>query len=529
MAVKSYEAWKILPPETITVPERGPECPQDCLEGDAISDFMHAVTDETGIPPQFVRAMMKAVISLACDFRIGYPGHEDIHMRQYLINVSDVPRVGKGESFERSFGIGGLAGGLLSGIFVVEGTNVGSGQYAVKKLADCREEFDKTMGLQKAEVAELESAMVDDEDVAFSGAMEVCDWSDISRILKLNGLPVESEEVKKLKLAATDERVEKARERDYAAVKRLREQEVFAEKKIAAKNPVRRQPRETDDYLRVIFRHDELANAYKNENTSTEELLLTTYERTIAAHGSFLNGERVVENVCVGLIADTTERGFANLYTGRISALSGFLPRCTIEYGKKKYLEEWREMDVPKALAAVKELTAGLARLPKSTVGGSERFVPPETPEATGLRREFQRWLNQQNPNSIPELDTHFRRDVLIRVVASGAERIEIDHVRRAIAWTTYQLGVREFLYPQDQETAVGRLEGGILRVLDKHAPKALSDRDLTQTLHVGERSRGSHDDYNRARAALIKSGAVVVAGKNRVGRELLTRRGQAN
>jgi len=27
----------------------------------------------------------------------------------------------------------------------------------------------------------------------------------------------------------------------------------------------------------------------------------------------------------------------------------------------------------------------------------------------------------------------------------------------------------------------------------------------------------------------LIKSGAVVVAGKNRVGRELLTRRGQAN
>jgi hypothetical protein len=448
-------------------------------------------------------------------------------MRPYLINVSDVPRTGKGESFERAFGVNGLAKDLLHGVFVIEGTTVGSGQYAVKKLADCREEFDKTLDRDRFAPNSTANTIPKD-DPTFTGGNEVTDWAGIGRLLKEHGLPVESEEIKRLKPAPTVERLEKARERDYAAAKKLREKEAAAMAAFLAKNPTQRVPCPTDDFLRAIFRHDELTNAYKNENMSMEELLLTTYERTIAAHGSFLNGERTVENVCVGLIADTTERGFASLYTGRISALSGFLPRCTIEYGTKKYLEEWEETDGPKALAAAKKLTEYLARLPQSTISRSQRIVPRETAEATELRREFLRWLSQQNPNLIPELDTHFRRDILIRVIASGAEQIEVVHVQRAIAWTKYQLAVREYLYPQDQETSVGRLEGGILRLLDKHAPKALSDRDLTNALHVGRRNHGSHDDYNRARAALLKSGTVVVAAKNRAGRELLTRCGLA-
>ena len=150
----------------------------------------------------------------------------------------------------------------------------------------------------------------------------------------------------------------------------------------AAKNPRQRRPKPTDDYLRAIFRHDELANAYKSQSVSMEELLLTTFERTIAAHGSFLNGERTVENVCVGLIADTTERVFADLYTGRISATSGFLPRCTIEYGTKKHLEEWQPIDLERAMAAVKEITTRLDGLPKSTIRPGPRFVPPETTAA---------------------------------------------------------------------------------------------------------------------------------------------------
>ena len=231
MAVKSYADWKTLPPETETVAERGPECPQDCLEGDAISDFMHAVTDETGIPPQFVRGTMKAVISLACDFRIAYPAHENIHMRQYLINVSDVPRTGKGESFERSFGVAGLARCLADGIFIIEGTAVGSGQYAVKKLADCREEFDKKLDSATAVTVEelRETHKMVDADVVFSGALEVTEWADVVRLLKEKGMPVESEEIKKLKPAPTEERLEKARQRDYATAKRLREQEVASD------------------------------------------------------------------------------------------------------------------------------------------------------------------------------------------------------------------------------------------------------------------------------------------------------------
>jgi hypothetical protein len=103
----------------------------------------------------------------------------------------------------------------------------------------------------------------------------------------------------------------------------------------------------------------------------------------------------------------------------------------------------------------------------------------------------------------------------------SGRGEIDTVHVERAIAWTRYQLSVREYLYPQDQETAVGRLESGILRTLDKNAPTAKSDRDLTTALHVGRRSMGSYDDYNRARNALLKPGKIMSAGKNWVGRPL--------
>ena len=323
----------------------------------------------------------------------------------------------------------GLAKKLLDGLYVIEGTNVGSGQYAVKKLADCREDFDKKLD-QRDGATSADTIPLSDADIPFTAANEVTEWADVVRLLKEKGLPVEYEEIERLKPPPSEERLEKARERDYATAKKLREQEVAAMAAFAAKNPRQRRPKPTDDYLRAIFRHDELANAYKSQSVSMEELLLTTFERTIAAHGSFLNGERTVENVCVGLIADTTERVFADLYTGRISATSGFLPRCTIEYGTKKHLE-WQPIDLERAMAAVKEITTRLDGLPKSTIRPGPRFVPPETTAARELRREFLLWLSNQNPVLIPELDTHFRRDVLIRVIMSGRGEIDTVHVER--------------------------------------------------------------------------------------------------
>jgi hypothetical protein len=87
--------------------------------------------------------------------------------------------------------------------------------------------------------------------------------------------------------------------------------------------------------------------------------------------------------------------------------------------------------------------------LPESRIGGNKRS-PEETNEAKRLREEFLRWLDHQNPKFIPEVDSHFRRDVLVRVIATGALFIDVNHVRPAIAWTKYQLALREALYPAD-------------------------------------------------------------------------------
>jgi len=111
---------------------------------------------------------------------------------------------------------------LLDGLYVIEGTNVGSGQYAVKKLADCREDFDKKLD-QRDGATSADTIPLSDADIPFTAANEVTEWADVVRLLKEKGLPVEYEEIERLKPPPSEERLEKARERDYATAKKLRE------------------------------------------------------------------------------------------------------------------------------------------------------------------------------------------------------------------------------------------------------------------------------------------------------------------
>jgi hypothetical protein len=206
------------------------------------------------------------------------------------------------------------------------------------------------------------------------------------------------------------------------------------------KAPIRK-PQPDDDYLRVCMVFDELLNAYRDGDSSIEKMLLGAYERTLLSHGSFTNNERRVDNISLAFQGDVTRKVF-EIFTGKSSAGSGFLHRCKLTYGVKKRVPDWQPINAEKAVTAVRALSKALAALPESRIGGNKRFVPSETNEAKHLREEFLRWLDQQDPKFIPELDSHFRRDVLVRVIATGATFIDARHVRPAMAWTKYQLAL---------------------------------------------------------------------------------------
>jgi hypothetical protein len=158
-----------------------------------------------------------------------------------------------------------------------------------------------------------------------------------------------------------------------------------------------REPQPDDDYLRVWLLHDELLNAYKGGDTSTEELLLASYERSFLAHGSFKNGERRVNNVSLAFSADVTRKAFDEIYTGKISANSGFLARCTLAFANKKRVANWRPMDADRAVRAARQLVERIAQLPKSRSGETmcgyrQKRVPP----VAFVKNSFYGWINSR-------------------------------------------------------------------------------------------------------------------------------------
>jgi hypothetical protein len=501
-----------------------PPYPPEALEGDAISDFVHAVCDGTGLPPQFVRSALSSAVELALDHRIGYPAHEDIRMRPYTIHVSQEARTGKGKAWQTAFGSPGYAtkllgsAGEMGAIELLEGTNCGSGQFAVKKIAGIQEKRDRKLLAKETADMRQASPRADDplpEDIPFSGEWEINSDADIYRLLTRFGL--ESERDEEVRLGSPASKQKSAWERDKKKVRSLRDKEIL---KMREATPLRK-PQPVDDFLRVWLIHDELRNAYKGGDTSTEELLLPSYERDTVAHGSLTNGEHVVKNVSLGFHGDAVRSSFNEAFTGRASGNSGFLARCKLYFAVKNNLKEWREIDAVKATEAVQTLSARIAQLPKSRIGGTAVFVPAETDEARRLREEFFGWLYKQNAARIAELDSHFKRDVLVRVVASGAKNITAEHINRAAAWTKHQLALREALYPADHEDPVARACSKMIDLLNKNPTRTQTDRDFHRYLHLNQRNHPSSEQYMRARKSLLGTAQIKVFGMNRKGSHL--------
>ena len=116
------------------------QCPAEAAEGDYLGELAHLLSDGTLIPLSFQRASLKAGLVAPLDGLIAYPGHEDMHMRNYTMLISAHPGSGKDQSWYR--GIYGPHGpGVLNELLeehkvrLIQGEKIGSGEYMVKILS----------------------------------------------------------------------------------------------------------------------------------------------------------------------------------------------------------------------------------------------------------------------------------------------------------------------------------------------------------------------------------------------------------
>jgi hypothetical protein len=120
-------------------PETIPLCPIDVVTGGYIGELTKLLTDGTTIPPEFVFQNTMMLLGAMVDGKIGYNSHETIHTRFYSVNVSNLPRSGKGESWVRT---GEEATGLLStmlaerNIKIMDASLYGSGEFMVGSLSE---------------------------------------------------------------------------------------------------------------------------------------------------------------------------------------------------------------------------------------------------------------------------------------------------------------------------------------------------------------------------------------------------------
>jgi hypothetical protein len=414
--------------------ENIPVCPPEIIEGDYIGDLTRILTDGTPIPPEYVRENLKTILGAMIDGEVGFPGHSDIHLRQYNINVSLHPRTGKGESWKRTGeSPSGVLAGLLSesSVQVIDGSLFGSGEYMIKKLAQCA-----------ANVQES--------------------------------------------------------------------------------NPAAR--------VDVLARFDEMAEPFEKAKATgsiLESKLLQLYERNSSSQGSFKNGEHEVHGLHFSLSGDFTRDGFERAFAGRGSGASGFLARCVYSYAKRTQHEgDWVGMDMAprmktfvKIVDCVNALQHSEPQTHQAELFGEadepligHRFIPEETDGARKMRLDFFRQLSHQDPRYTPELEAHFKRDILFRTIFSD-KVIDERKTEKAIVWTRHQLESRKLLWPEEAGGPAEQFERKILKAL---ADKNLSRTQLGKYCHVNRAGSGGREFFNRAIRALLTNDIQTVGKTQR-------------
>jgi hypothetical protein len=273
----------------------------------------------------------------------------------------------------------------------------------------------------------------------------------------------------------------------------------------------------------LIARFDEMSEPFSKaraQGSILEAKLLQLYERNEIAQGSFKNGEYEVEGVHFSLSGDFTQDSFISSFTGTGSRGSGFLARCVFGLADKVKCDgDWAAIDSQQAIKILARVRDNIENLDFGLAQTDGRLVPHETDEAKRVRWEFCQSLNLKDLRFVPELDSHLKRDLLLRAIFSRDRQITPASTYKSIAWANYQYEVRSALWPEDSGTLVSQMEVRITRALRN---RRFSASLLASRCHVDRPDYGGYEVFNRALRALQIAGKVVNSGVNRKGKALL-------
>jgi hypothetical protein len=252
--------------------------------------------------------------------------------------------------------------------------------------------------------------------------------------------------------------------------------------------------------------------------------LLELYEQKSGGVGSLTHNTSSFENVSLNMTGGFTLDGFEHAVSGKGVGGDGFLSRMVLEYSDNiPYEGDWKPIDSQKANEALKGIRETLQWIYqkcedlKAEGAAIPRFILPEDDDAREARMNFQKWLltekkaiEKRTPGAsyASRIESHFKRDLLIRAVFTPERRITRELTEKSILWAKHQLLLRQALWPIDRGNDVEKFEKRILKSLREYGP--LSKPGI-QKMSGAETGSGGFNAWNPAWRNIIQSGYVVL------------------
>jgi len=269
---------------------------------------------------------------------------------------------------------------------------------------------------------------------------------------------------------------------------------------------------------------DEMKTLFeKGSNTGSTLFgrLLELYEQKTAGVGSIGSSKASFNDVGLNMTGGFTRDGYERSVAGKNAGGNGFLSRMVMEYsGGINHVGDWDALDPALVNAAVEHIQSSINYVVNyvGEVNKGMPFIPVENEDAKDVRGEFQVWLNDQKkriqeetPDSgvVSRLESHFKRDLLLRVAFTPERVITKELTERSVAWAKHQLMLRETLYPVDCGNDIEKFEKRIVAAIRKQGPLTKAG---VQKFSNADKSSGGYESWNRAWKSLLQADKIVVA-----------------
>jgi hypothetical protein len=285
------------------------------------------------------------------------------------------------------------------------------------------------------------------------------------------------------------------------------------------------------DNSNVVVYFDEMKTLFEKgaaQNSTLLSKMIELYDRSEGSAGSLSNKGGEFSDISISFTGGFTRASFDRVVTGKGAAGSGFMSRCVLAYTNGvTHIGDWAEQDTAAVNALAAKMLVRWGELTTAMSQSGERWIPVETHEANAMRQEFQKALAKKkvkmdidyvDAGMTSRLESHFKRDLLLRTIFSDDQTITEEKVSRAIAWAEHEIYLREELYPVDDGNLVERMEQSMRRSLRKH--EFLTKKQLQDACNVHRAGSGGMDTFNRSWKAMLMGGVIVVVGKTHKGTE---------